>query len=77
MGGKVGLRFFEQLVKNYPNDKVASSSVLHHFLVIENYNLEQKSILKKIMQTVIEKYPDSLVADEARKLLKKLEQFLR
>ncbi len=39
------LRFFEQLVKNYPNDKVASSSVLHHFLVIENYNLEQKSIL--------------------------------
>lgn len=65
-------KYFEQLINDYPNNRTAWSSVKYHFNVFDNYDDKQKSELIRMVKTAKEKYPNSLVAQEAAKQLKKL-----
>lgn len=66
------LKYFEQLVNNYPNNRSAAMC-LRRYGTFENYNDLQKAEIKSIMESAMKKFPGSLVAKEIAKQLKKIE----
>jgi len=67
------LKYFEQLINDYPNNWSAADAIKYHVNVFDNYGDLQKARIKNIMRSVTNKFPGSIVAKEATNQLIRIE----